>query len=120
MPSKKAVGREIVWSGTNAASLDYCCVKRDKGGWCFSGMIIAKFQTDSFGAQYEILVDKMFNTRHLTVEKIDTRKTTVLKIELRDGVWIVDGKSGSIYVNARMWISKRVPSPTQSRSDELH
>ncbi len=92
MPSKEAAGREIVWSGTKAPSLDYCCVKRDKGGWCFSGMIVAKFQTDPFGAQYEILVDKMFKTQQLTVEKINTKKTTFLKIEFRDDVWIVDGK----------------------------
>ena len=92
MTSKRAVEREIVWSGIRTPSLDYCRVKRDRGGWRFSGMIVAKFQNDPFGAHYEILVDKAFKTRTLTVEKIDASRTIRLEIELRNRVWMVDGK----------------------------
>jgi uncharacterized protein len=92
MPSKKAAVHEIVWSGTRTPSLDYCCVRRENGGWRFSGMIAARLQANRFGAHYEILVDKMFKTKRLTVEKIDAGKATTLEIELQDGVWIVDGK----------------------------
>jgi uncharacterized protein len=55
-------------------------------------MIVAKFQTDPFGAQYEILVDKSFRTRRLAVERIDGSKTSRVQIELRDNVWTVSGK----------------------------
>jgi uncharacterized protein len=92
MPSKKAIKREIVWRGIRTPSLDYCRVERDRAGWRFSGMIVAKFQNDPFGAHYEILVDKAFKTRTLTVEKTDASRTVRLEIELRNRVWMVDGK----------------------------
>jgi uncharacterized protein len=92
LPVASTSPRKIVWSGTRTPSLDYCCVTSDERGWRFSGILVAKFQINPFGAHYEILVDKMFKTRKLVVEKMEAGKTTILEVEFRDGVWIVDGK----------------------------
>jgi hypothetical protein len=91
MPSKRAVEREIVWSGMRTPSLDYCRVERDRAGWRFSGMIVTKFRKDPFGAHYEILVDRAFKTRNLTVEKMDASRT----------VWRLNSETASGWLMAK-------------------
>jgi putative glycolipid-binding protein len=90
-----SISREIVWTGIRNPSLDYCYVKEVIGGWNFSGIIVARLPAGPFGARYEILLDRSFKTRSLTVEKMTRGKTSLTST------------------------SKRVPSPTPSRSDAL-
>src|SRR2546425_11248781 len=89
MVKRKLVDREIVWTGIRNASLDYCFVKREVGGWRFSGMIVARFQTGPFGAHYEILVNRAFKTQSLAVEKV-MGESTKTKVDFRADVWFVD------------------------------
>ena len=93
--SRQAVQQEIVWSGLKAPSLDYCCLTKQTGGWRFSGMIVAKLQGSPLAARYEILVDNSFKTRSLTIEKMSHGEAFVKRVELRDDMWLVDGKNRS-------------------------
>ena len=90
--SMQEIQREIVWSGIGFPSLEDCCFSKQSEGWLFSGMIVAKLQGNSFGAHYELLVDEMFETRSLGIEKIGVGKKITTKVEFRDNKWIVDGK----------------------------
>ena len=88
----KPFSREIVWTGIRSRSLDYCFVRREVGGWRFSGMMVARFRNSPFGARYEILVDRSFKTRSLAFEKVGMGKSTKTKVDLREDVWFVDGR----------------------------
>jgi uncharacterized protein len=92
MTNGQPVSREIVWTGIRNPSLDYCSVKREIGGWRFSGIMVGKFQRRTFGARYEILVDKSFKTRRLVVENVAMGKSTKTKVDFRQDVWFVDGR----------------------------
>ncbi len=56
-------------------------------------MIVARFQNNPFGARYEILVDRVFKTRSLAVEKIGKGKSTRTKVDFRANNWLVDGQN---------------------------
>jgi uncharacterized protein len=88
-----AVQREIVWSGVKFPSLDYCRLTKEAGGWRFSGMLVAKLQGSPIALRYEILVDKIFRTRSLTIEKTGPGKVVVKSVRFRQGNWLVDGKN---------------------------
>ena len=61
-------------------------------GWRFVGVMVAKFQTTSFGARYEILVDRAFKTRSLAVERMSSGRSSSTKVDFRDDAWFVDGR----------------------------
>ena len=88
-------------------------------GWRFAGVMVAKFPTSSFGARYQILVDRTFKTRSLAVERISSGKSTSTKVDFRDDAWFVDKRKRPTSVSARTSTSRRVPSPTRFRLDEL-
>jgi uncharacterized protein len=92
MAKYQLVGREIVWKGTRNPSLDYCSVRKEKEGWRFVGIMVAKSQANPFGVRYEVLVDRTFKTRSLAVEKTSGGKSANIKVDFLDGIWLVDGQ----------------------------
>jgi hypothetical protein len=86
------VKREILWSGVRTPSLDYCSIKKETGGWRFSGLVVVKPQANPFGASYEILVDRTFKVRSLVVDRRPFGLENLMKIEFRRGSWFVNGK----------------------------
>src|SRR5690348_12778308 len=91
--STRTIHREIVWSGVKFPSLDYCRLTKETGGWRFSGTLVAKLQRNPVALRYEILVDKIFKTHSLTIEKISHGRAFVKRIRFRDDNWFVDGKN---------------------------
>jgi uncharacterized protein len=90
--SRRAIWREIVWSGVKFSSLDYCLLTKETGGWRFTGTLVAKLHGSPTALRYEILVDNIFKTRSLTIENSRLGKVILKRVKFRDGNWLVDGK----------------------------
>ena len=55
-------------------------------------MLIMKTKTKPFGLNYEIVVDRKFETQSLVVEKTELGRMLRKEIVQRHGAWFIDGK----------------------------
>jgi len=83
----------VVWKSAPLHSLEYCSVTRTKSGWRFKGLVLVSSKRSPVAVSYGLETNGNFETRRVSVRRYESRGEGRLIIEVRDGVWLVNGRA---------------------------
>ncbi len=86
---------EAVWASARPPGREYCTVRREEGGWRLRGTLVRKFQEGTAGVTYLIRTDNRWNTKEVSVEELFKGSWCSVKIKVREGHWLIDGKESA-------------------------